>query len=216
MSVWPSVRIEDLCSRVTSGGTPSRSRPEFFAPGEHLWVKSKELLDRSVVTTEELISDVGLRESAAKPIRPNSVLMAMYGANVGQLGWLKVPATVNQAICAMESDPAQTDGRWLFYALMHWRPALTAMAHGAAQQNLSQWLIRQFELPTPPIEIQRRIASVLAAYDELIEHNLRRIDVVEEMAQAVYLEWFVNFRFPGHEDTARLTAAMRSCPLAAM
>lgn len=212
MTAWPVETVERLCSRVTSGGTPSRSRPEYFTPDEHLWVKSKELLDRSVSSTEELISTAGLRGSSAKPIRPNSVLMAMYGANVGQLGWLTVPATVNQAICAMETDPDQVDGRWLFFSLMHWRPALIAKAHGAAQQNLNQGLIRGFGLPTPPLPVQRKIAAVLAAYDELIENNLRRIEILEEMAQAVYREWFVNFRFPGHEDVALVDSLLGPIP----
>ena len=199
MTAWQVVTVEHLCSRVTSGGTPSRSKPEYYEPGDHLWVKSKELLDSSVSDTEELISDAGLKGSSAKPIRPNSVLMAMYGANVGQLGWLKVPATVNQAICAMETDPDETDARWLFYSLMHWRPALTAQAHGAAQQNLSQGLIRKFAVPTPPLAIQRKIASILAAYDELMENNLRQIEILEEMGETLYREWFLNLRFPGHE-----------------
>lgn len=159
-----------------------------------------------------MISDAGLRESSAKPIKPHSVLMAMYGANVGQLGWLKVPATVNQAICAMETDPDHTNGRWLLYSLMHWRPALIAKAHGAAQQNLSQALIREFEVPTPPLTVQRKIAAVLAAYDELIENNLRRIQVLEEMAQAVYREWFVNFRYPGHETVPLVDSPIGPIP----
>src|SRR5690606_13132131 len=104
------------------------------------------------------------------------------------------------------------DGRWLLYSLMFFRPALTAKAHGAAQQNLSQALIREFEMPTPPLHVQRKIAAVLAAYDELIENNLRRIAILEEMAQAVYREWFVNFRFPGHEDVALVDSPLGPIP----
>src|SRR5690606_25577305 len=104
------------------------------------------------------------------------------------------------------------DGRWLLYSLMFFRPALTAKAHGAAQQNLSQALIREFEMPTPPLHVQRKIAAVLAAYDELIENNLRRIEILEEMAQVVYREWFVNFRFPGHEHVGLVDSPLGPIP----
>ncbi len=65
-------------------------------------------------------------------------------------------------------------------------------------------------MPTPPLAVQRKIASVLAVYDELIENNLRRIAILEEIAQAVYREWFVNFRFPGHEDVPLSSTQPRS------
>ncbi len=60
--------------------------------------------------------------------------------------------------------------------------------------------------------MQRKIAAVLAAYDELIENNLRRIEILEEMAQAVYREWFVNFRFPGHEDVPLVDSPLGPIP----
>ena len=66
--------------------------------------------------------------------------------------------------------------------------------------------------PLPPLDEQRKIAAVLAAYDELIENNLRRIEILEEMAQAVYREWFVNFRFPGHEDVPLVDSPLGPIP----
>ena len=196
-----SVRIEDICQRITSGGTPSRKRDDYYdvKPGGHLWVKSKELLDTSISETEEHISDLGLKGSSAKYLDARTVLVAMYGANVGQLGWLRKPATVNQAICGITTDPAKADYRWLFYALMHHRYRLIAMAQGAAQQNISDQLIKAFELTVPPLPTQRRISSILSTYDDLIENNTRRIAILEEMARRLYEEWFVHFRFPGHE-----------------
>jgi len=84
---------------ISSGGTPSRKRPEYFANNGHLWVKSQELLDCSIYNTVEHISDAGLENSSAKYFPEDTLLIAMYGANVGQLGILKRPGTVNQAIC---------------------------------------------------------------------------------------------------------------------
>ena len=194
--------LDSVCSRISSGGTPSRKKAKYFTTGleGHLWVKSKELLDGSIQETEETITDEGLKNSAAKYFPAHSVLIAMYGANVGQLGWLRVPATVNQAICGLVLDDQRADWRFVFYELLQRRGDLTVQAHGAAQQNLNQDLIRQFPIRLPPLPRQSRIASILSAYDELIENNQRRIQILETMARG-YREWFVEFRFPGHERT---------------
>ncbi len=74
-------------------------------------------------------------------------------------------------------------------------------SHGATMASLNQGILERIELPLPGVQVQRRIAAILAAYDDLIENNLRRIRILEEMARALYREWFVNFRFPGNENT---------------
>ena len=198
--------IDSLCSLISSGGTPSRKHPDFYTDDldGHLWVKSKELLDLSIADTEERITDEGLNRSSAKYFPADTVLIAMYGANVGQLGWLKCPATVNQAVCGLVVNKEIASSRFVFYALLQTREALAAKAQGAAQQNLNQGLIREFQIPLPPLPTQQKIAAILSAYDDLIENNLRRIKILEEMAQNLYREWFVKFRFPGHQH-ARFT-----------
>ena len=206
--------LESICTRVSSGGTPSRKRPEYFASDTsgHFWVKSKELLDCSIDDTEEKITDEGLNNSSAKFYPENTVLVAMYGANVGQLGWLRRPATVNQAICGLVFDEKKADWRYAFYSLLLNRGDLTVQAQGAAQQNLNQDLIRQFELPLPPLPTQRRIAGILSAYDDLIENNQRRIRILEDMARSLYREWFVHFLYPGHESVPLIDSSLGPIP----
>jgi type I restriction enzyme S subunit len=87
--VQRSVPLQEICTRISSGGTPSRKHPEFFENGDHLWVKSQELRDGSIHSTEEHITDEALANSSAKLYPENTVLLAMYGATVGQLGLLK-------------------------------------------------------------------------------------------------------------------------------
>lgn len=194
--------LSDICSRITSGGTPSRSHPEYYSSGAdgHVWIKSKELLDCSLAGSEERISDLGLQKSSAKYVEAGSVLVGMYGANVGQLGWLKSPATVNQAVCSLTPNPQVANHRWLFYALLKGREELVSLAHGAAQQNISQEIIKKFEIEVPDLQEQQKVVVILSAYDDLIENNTRRIEILEEIARRLYEEWFVQFHFPGHED----------------
>lgn len=209
-----TLSLEKVCSRVTSGGTPSRKQPDYYSTDEagHLWIKSKELLDSSISGSEDRISDLGLKKSSAKYVDEGSVLIAMYGANVGQLGWLKKPATVNQAICSLTVNDAVANNRWLFYKLLNDRHRLIAMAQGAAQQNISQSKIKSFEIEVPPVDVQARIASILSAYDDLIENNTRRIEILEEMARRLYEEWFVHFRFPGHEEVSLKESELGEIP----
>ena len=212
MSEWREVAVEALCSRVTSGGTPSRKRADYYTDEGIPWVKSQELIGARIATTEEHISEAGLERSSAKLLPPDTVLLAMYGANVGQLGWLGIEATVNQAICAMVTDPREADARFLYYALAGARERLVGNAHGAAQQNLSQQLIKPFKLAVPALATQRRIGAILRSIDELIENNRRRIEVLEKMARAIYREWFVKFRYPGHEDVPMVDSALGLIP----
>ncbi len=204
LSVWPLTPLSRLCTKISSGGTPSRKNSLYFAGEGHLWVKSKELLDRPIDSSEEKITDEAVADSAAKEYPPKTVLLAMYGANVGQLGFLRRAATINQAICGLIVDNKVADPRYVFYALLYCRKFLTTKAFGAAQQNLNQALVRSFEIPSPPIEVQRRIVAVLSACDDLIENNIHRIRLLEDIARAVFTEWFAKFQFPGHEH-ARFT-----------
>lgn len=212
MSEWREVAVEALCSRVTSGGTPSRKRADYYTDEGIPWVKSQELIGARIATTEEHISEAGLERSSAKLLPPDTVLLAMYGANVGQLGWLGVEATVNQAICAMVTDPKEADARFLYYALAGARERLVGNAHGAAQQNLSQQLIKPFKLAVPALATQQRIGALLRSIDDLIENNRRRIEVLEKMARAIYREWFVKFRYPGHEGVPMVDSALGLIP----
>jgi type I restriction enzyme, S subunit len=206
--------LESICKLISSGGTPARQHPEYFAepPNGHLWVKSKELLDAPIDATEERISDLGLAKSAAKYFPPGTVLVAMYGANVGQLAWLRDAATVNQAICGLVVDETKAHSRYVFYSLLLNRGDLIVQAQGAAQQNLNQGQVRRFAIPLHSLGTQERIAAVLSAYDDFIENCQRRIHILETIARALYREWFVDFRFPGYERASFIQSPLGLLP----
>lgn len=92
------------------------------------------------------------------------------------------------------------------------RRALTAQGGGTNINNLNQDILGALEIPLPPLPVQRRIASILSAYDELIENSQRRIKILEVMARALYREWFVHFRFPGHENHPRVASPLGEIP----
>ena len=192
-SDWQIRSVEDVCKRVTSGGTPSRTRPDFYVDGSWPWVKTQELQDTWIDHTEEKITDEAVADSSAKVLPPNTILLAMYGATVGQLGILRSPMTCNQACCAMIVDSDKADFRYLYHHLRYSRTQLKSLATGAAQQNLSGALIKSLLYPFPPLAEQKAIAAVLGALDDKIELNRRMNATLEAMARALFQSWFIDF-----------------------
>jgi len=211
---WELRSIESLCLKVTSGGTPYRKNPAFYTNGTIRWIKTKELKDAFIYDSEEKITEDAIKESSAKIFPANTVLMAMYGdgRTITSLGILGKEAATNQACCAFITNPEVCDFRFLFYSLMYHRKKLLNLALGGAQRNLSTKIIKNFAINVPILSTQRKIAAILSAYDDLIENNTRRIKILEEMAQALYREWFVHFRFPGHEKVRMVDSPLGKIP----
>jgi type I restriction enzyme S subunit len=176
---WRVVRLGEV-AETTSGGTPSREVPEFFG-GTIPWVKSGELNDTLVTRTEETITEDGLRNSNAKIFQKGTLLIAMYGATAGKVGILAIPATTNQAICAILPDTSLALQDFLFYALIRQRETLLSQRYGGAQPNLNQTIIRSFPIPLPPLDEQREIARILQAVDAKIAAEERRRAALEEV-----------------------------------
>lgn len=107
--------------------------------------------------------------------------------------------TFQKSVAIVKADIKQVDRKWLYYYLLAEVGRLIGVAGGTAQKNLLLRDMRSFRINLPDRKTQVRIASILSAYDDLIENNTQRIAILEEMARSLYEEWFVRFRFPGHE-----------------
>ena len=213
-TVFREIPIEELCTKVTSGLTPLRSRSDFYENGTIDWYKTGELNDWYLEPAKERISDRVFKETSIKLFPTDTVLMAMYGdgKTITSMGILRAPAATNQACAAMFVDRKKCHPRYFFYALKSRRELLLKIASGGAQRNLSGKLMKEFQLPIPPLPIQHRIAGILSTYDDLIENSQRRIKILESMARGLYREWFVHFRFPGHENHPRVASAFGEIP----
>ena len=120
--------------------------------------------------------------------------------------------TFQKSVAIIKPDRERVHPRWLYYYLQGAQEELVRAAGGTAQKNLLLRDLRSFPIDVPAIDVQRRIAAVLSAYDDLIETSTRRIQILEEMAQAIYREWFVDFRFPGHEQLERIDSELGPIP----
>ena len=190
---WSEFSIKDICINISSGGTPSRKVPEYYLNGVHKWIKTQELKDCNIYDTDEHITDAALKNSSAKIYPKNTISMAMYGATVGKLGIMKSECATNQACCNMVVDSTKADYRFLFYSLLYRREELIGLASGAAQQNLNVGVISNFRINLPTLSEQKAIAATLSVLDDMIELNNQINKTLEEMAQAIFKSWFVDF-----------------------
>jgi len=163
---WPILKIQCFC-KTGSGGTPSTRKKDTYYGGDIPWVKSGELKDDILLSTEATLTDLGLAESAAKLVPAGSVLIAMYGATIGKTALLGIDAATNQAVCNVIPNPQVADNRYVWYALRHSVPQFIAKRVGGAQPNISQKIISETLLPVPPISEQRRIVELLDQADGL-------------------------------------------------
>jgi type I restriction enzyme S subunit len=144
-------------------------------------------------------------------IKPGDVLVTTE-APVAEVAQVPAGPTylITRRVIALQVNPQEADEAFLKYALLTERNKrrLETLSHGATVPRLYKEDILEFELLCPPLPTQRKIAAVLSAYDALVENNTRRIAVLEEMARLLYQEWFVRFRFPGHEDVAMVDSEL--------
>lgn len=188
---WKEVRLGDVCTRVCSGGTPKSTNLSYYG-GEIPWLNTKEIDFNRIYSTEKTITDSGLNNSSAKWIVPNTVTVAMYGATAGKSCIVKVPMTTNQACCNLTINDEVADYEFVYYSLKNDYTTLASLANGGAQQNLNAQIIKDYVLKMPSLADQRRIASILSSLDQKIELNNKINADLEEMAQAIFKNWFVD------------------------
>ena len=169
---WEIVPLGDVI-KTTSGGTPSRKHAEYYNNGTINWVKSKELQGTFISSTEELITEDAISSSSAKMLPVKSVLIAMYGATVGEYGILSKPMTCNQAVCALiPNENYPYTYLFVWSALM--KETFINLASGAAQQNISQDLIKQ-QIVSCDINLIKQFDKQVRAYFEKMECNHKQI-----------------------------------------
>lgn len=165
---WVWVKIEDVAD-TTSGGTPLRSKLEYFGGDIH-WIKSGELRDNIINDSDEKITELGLKESSAKIFKKGTTVVALYGATVGKTGILNINAATNQAICAIFPKNNIILNKYLFYWFQYKRQELINLSIGGAQPNISQRIIRSLRFPLSPSKEQARIVVEIERQMSIIEN----------------------------------------------
>ena len=149
-----------------SGATPSRTNKEYYQ-GNIPWLKTGDLNDGIITNIPEKITELALKKTSVRLNPVGSVLIAMYGATIGKLGILAIPATTNQACCACK--PIIINNKYLFYFLMSHKETFTKKAEGGAQPNISKEKIVSTLFPLPPLAEQKRIVEKIEELTQLCD-----------------------------------------------
>jgi len=174
--------VSEFCIETKSGSTPSRTTKEYWKNGTISWVKSGEVHNNITLQTEEYITPLGLTESSTKLLPKDTVLMAMYGVTAGEVGYLAIEATTNQAICGMICH-SEAEAAYLYFSLIQSQAAISRLSNGGAQDNLSKNFIDNIKIVVPPSKFIEKLN--LAAIVEQMTLNTKEIILLEELQATV-------------------------------
>lgn len=198
---WPTKRLDE-CVKFLSGGTPKKSKPEYW-DGEIPWVSSAEMTQRFLADTSLNITEAGL-EAGSRLVPAGTTFAVVRGMSLAKefrISLAQRAMAFNQDVKALIPKPG-VDGRFIFYSLAAHATAIrdlaTEAAHGTKKLEMDRLEGYVIHLPAD-IETQRIVASVAYAYDDLMVTNQRRIALLEDAVHRLYREWFVQLRYPGHE-----------------
>ena len=197
---WEKKTLDQLGS-VSRGKSKHRPRndPKLFG-GQYPFIQTADVKNANFYITEysDTYNETGLAQSKLWDI---GTLCITIAANIADTGILGIPACFPDSVMGFIPYDGVSDVRFVKYCFDMLQRDCKQISQGTAQDNLSWQKLSTIEFPAPPFENQHRIADILSAYDDLIENNRKQIKLLEEAAQRLYKEWFVDLRFPGHEHT---------------
>jgi len=198
MSKWTSTRVSEMAD-IISGGTPKTEIAEYWN-GDIPWLSVKDFSGDSkrVYSSEKSITELGLNNSATQLLYPGDIIISARGT-VGEVAQIGKTMAFNQSCYGLRAKEGYS-ANFLYYVLKYQVKYLKAVANGAVFDTIILKTFDKMKSDIPELPVQEKIASILSHYDDLLEANNRRIELLEQTAQELYKEWFVRFRFPGHEN----------------
>lgn len=185
---FPIHKLGDLC-RITSGGTPSRTKAQFFGGGVP-WVTITDMLQGDVTKTKETLSREGIANSSAKVLPKGTVLISIF-ATIGRTAILQIDAATNQAIAGViPNDLQQLDSRYLKYFLDSKHGFLNSEARGVAQPNINQGILKSLEIELPPLQEQLRIVDLLARAENIVSLSREAKQKAAQLVPVVFVDMF--------------------------
>lgn len=188
-------RIKDICSNIFAGGTPSTKRKDYY-DGDIPWIRSGEIDFNVIKNAERNITELGYKESSAKMIRKNSVVMAMTGATVAKSAVVSIETTANQSVCAMETDEKIANFKFVYYFLAEDYFKIKSSAQGALT-SLNLAMIKNILIPIPSLSEQKRIVETLDTFTASID-NLKEQITLRKKQYEHYRDYLLSFE--GRDD----------------
>lgn len=185
---WEEVLISEL-TNVIVGGTPSTTKEEYWN-GDIPWLSSGELNNGLVTKAKKHITEIGLKNSSAKIMKPNTVMLAMTGATLGKVGFLTFESCGNQSIAGFEPNNKFVS-KFFYYNLLFNKNLILSLAGGAAQQGINKASIESMFFSFPSLKEQTKIANFLSAIDQKIELVNTQIEETQQYKKGLLQQMFV-------------------------
>ncbi|MGK7930884.1 MAG: restriction endonuclease subunit S [Microcystaceae cyanobacterium] len=211
MNSWTIKQIKDI-GKVITGKTPRTAEEDNFGD-EYLFLTPSDMDGRKKIdNTDRKLSEKGAISVKSCKIYANSICVSCIGWQMGKVVIIAKEGFTNQQINTIIPNNSVIPD-FVYYNFSLRREELMTLASGGTRTPiLKKSLFEKLEILLPPLQTQQKIASILSAYDELIENNTRQIKILEEMAQLIYREWFVKFKFPNHENVAMIDSELGLIP----
>jgi type I restriction enzyme S subunit len=178
---WEVISVKDFCMDMKSGGTPSRDNSEYWNSNDIPWLKTGEIKNNIILSTEEYTSNEGLRNSSAKLLPKDTVLMSMYGVNAGEIGILKFEASTNQACCGMICHNANHSA-YLYFHLLHNQKFISSQSIGGAQENLSKDYVEKIPIIKPTdCLLERNELKIIIDNKEILTKEIASLNSISEL-----------------------------------
>lgn len=183
------VKLEEICT-IVSGGTPSRSKPNYWNNGNIPWIKIKDMKSKYIDSAEEFITEEGLNNSSTKMLKRDTILYSIF-ATLGEVGILKIDACTNQAIAGLSlKEDSNILKEYLYYYLKSKKKDVNNLGRGVAQNNINLSLLRKFKIPVIPLRQQKKIVEVLDNVSSTINNYERELALLDELVKARFVEMF--------------------------
>lgn len=179
-----ALTIQDICEKISSGGTPSSNNSSYYG-GNIPWLRTQEVDWVDITDTAIKITEEGLRNSSAKWIEKNCVIVAMYGATAGKVAINKIPITTNQACCNLQINSKLALYRYVYYWLTNEYENIKALGQGS-QSNINANIIKNYLILLPPLEKQKEIVDILDRFDNLCNDISKGLPAEIEARQKQY------------------------------
>lgn len=200
---WPEVELREVCDSIVD--CVNKTAPVVEAPTPYRMIRTTNVKAGKIdLETVRYVTEDTYKVWTRRQVpKPGDVILTRE-APLGEVGMLRECDGVflGQRLMSYRANPAKLNPHFLLYALQedHLQGQIHSTGSGATVQHMRVPDAERLKVRLPPLSTQRKIALILSAYDDLIENNARRVRVLEDMARALYREWFVEYRFPGHEQ----------------
>ena len=185
--------LGDICN-IVSGGTPPRSKSQYWDNGNIPWIKIRDIKSKYIEDSEESITIEGLNNSSTKLLAKGTVLYTIF-ATLGEVGILKIDACTNQAIAGLTvKDETKILPEYLYYYLKSKKNIVNKLGRGAAQNNINLSMLKSFEIEIIDIIKQNNIIRTLNYVDNLIKLKSRELELLDELVKARFVELFGDVR----------------------